>query len=169
MKLWQKTALITGLLLIFIFFSTAVLHKEQLLKNGTPFYIELVPKDPRSKIQGDYMILNYNIPDNLQKSAMDAVVGKFVFTLNDKKVAQFLRIYNEEEPLAENEYLIYFNAYSRWRLNLGANSFFFQEGQGEKYSNARYGELRVEKDGKPLLVGLRDEHLELLGYSSGLK
>ncbi len=48
-------------------------------------------------------------------------------------------------------------------LNIGAESFFFQEGHGEVFEEARYGELRFDGKGGTLLVGLRDESLKTLG------
>ncbi|MET0346848.1 MAG: GDYXXLXY domain-containing protein [Casimicrobiaceae bacterium] len=39
---------------------------------------------------------------------------------------------------------------------LGTNAFFFEEGTGDRYAGARYGEFRVAPDGEAILTGLRD-------------
>ena len=41
-------------------------------------------------------------------------------------------------------------------IALGAGSFFFQEGHGDAYEQARYGILKVAPDGGSVLVGLAD-------------
>jgi uncharacterized membrane-anchored protein len=46
---------------------------------------------------------------------------------------------------------------------LGTNAFFFQEGDAERFSSARYGEFRVDRSsGEAVLVGLRDDALTAL-------
>ena len=41
-----------------------------------------------------------------------------------------------------------------------ANAYFFPEGQGRVFSNARYGEFRALGKGKVLLAGLADDKLQ---------
>ena len=46
---------------------------------------------------------------------------------------------------------------------LGTNAWFFEEGSGEQYATARYGEFRLDRDtGEAVLVGLADEDLHAL-------
>jgi uncharacterized membrane-anchored protein len=46
---------------------------------------------------------------------------------------------------------------------LGTNAFFFEEGQADRFSAARYGEFRVDRQsGEAVLVGLRDAALKAL-------
>jgi uncharacterized membrane-anchored protein len=47
-------------------------------------------------------------------------------------------------------------------VRLASDAFFFEEGQGQTYQRARFGELRVADDGSAVLVGLRDEQHELM-------
>ena len=44
----------------------------------------------------------------------------------------------------------------RYRVNLGAKAYFFQEGEAARYQPARFGELRVSPGGDAVLVGLCD-------------
>jgi len=49
------------------------------------------------------------------------------------------------------------------RAWLGTNAFFFQEGDANRYRDARYGEFRLDRDsGEAVLVGLRDAKLGAL-------
>jgi len=46
---------------------------------------------------------------------------------------------------------------------LGTNAFFFQEGDAERFSAARYGAFRVDRtSGEAVLVALLDETLKAL-------
>ncbi len=144
----------------------SIIQKELLIANGQPVYLELAPVDPRSLMQGDYMILNYAIATEIEfihDIDTDDLPrrGKLVLHLNDERIAQFSRIYQAEEPLAGNEIL--FDYYVRnGDIWLGAESFFFQEGQAEVYEAAEYAELRVTAAGESVLVGLRGEQLKPL-------
>jgi len=40
-----------------------------------------------------------------------------------------------------------------------SDAWFFKEGDGARWSKARYGEFRVMPDGRALLVGMADEKL----------
>lgn len=42
------------------FFTYSVWEKEKIRKTGRLVFLPLVPGDPRSLFQGDYMILNYD-------------------------------------------------------------------------------------------------------------
>ena len=44
------------------------------------------------------------------------------------------------------------------RVQIGANSYFFQEGEDEKYADAKYGGVRIDEKGNSVLVGLYDSN-----------
>ncbi len=131
-----------------------IYHKEQLLAEGTTVLLELVPRDPRSILQGDYMVLRYKITSlpELSKAEKD---GYLVIERDETQVAHFKRIYEDDTPLQANELLLRFRKRGG-KIKLGAESFFFQEGHAKYYNNARYGDLRVVPSGESVLVGLRD-------------
>lgn len=137
-----------------------IYQKEQLLAEGMTVFLELGPRDPRSIMQGDYMILRYQIAmlPELRKVKKD---GYLVIERDEKQVAHFSRIHEEGTPLETNELLLHFRKRQR-EIRLGAESFFFQEGHAKYYNNARYGELRVALSGESILVGLRDTELKVL-------
>ena len=39
------------------------------------------------------------------------------------------------------------------------DAWYFREGDGQRWEQARYGEFRVEPDGRALLVGMADAQL----------
>ncbi len=138
-----------------------IYKKEQLLAEGMTVFLELIPRDPRSIMQGDYMVLRYNIARNpdLEKVKKD---GYIVIKLDEKQVAHFSMISEEGILPDANETLLRFRKRGGG-IRLGAESFFFQEGHAKYYNNARYGELRMTPSGESVLVGLRDEALNPLG------
>ncbi|MGL4713862.1 MAG: GDYXXLXY domain-containing protein, partial [Shewanella sp.] len=48
------------------------------------------------------------------------------------------------------------------QIKFASNSFFFEEGQAEHFSAAKYGEFRVNLQGELLLVSLLDQKLQPL-------
>ena len=145
---------------ILIIVNFAIYQKEQLLAHGTTLLLELAPRDPRSLIQGDYMVLRYKIANEPKLWNVDQD-GFLVVERDDKHLAQFKRIYNQTVPLQKNELLLRFRK-RQHGIRLGAESFFFQEGHAQYYELARYGELKVAKSGESILVGLRDDKFKPL-------
>ncbi len=170
MKNWSRGIILPTLLLILILiaFGYSVWQKEQVLENGEQLLIRLAPVDPRSLMQGDYMTLNYFIPPDLLSAAREQGEGDLVYIKDKNKVAEFIRLHDENTPLVDNERRLHFRSPRGWQIDLGAGSFFFQEGLAEKFENAKFGELRMAENGHSVLVGLRDENYQLLGLSSGL-
>lgn len=159
----RKVIFAAATILVFTMPNLAILQKEKVLARGTTVLIELGRQDPRSLIQGDYMRLWYDIPDNIRRQIQEVKRdGKVVIILDGSRVATVLRVYEEGEELKENEHLLSY----RFRKNqayLGARSFFFQEGHAKFYSTARYGELKVDDNGNSVLIGLRGQKMEVLG------
>jgi uncharacterized membrane-anchored protein len=147
-------------LFVLVWTNGVILQKEILLSESQSIFLELAPRDPRSLIQGDYMVLRYALTRdaNLQSLPTD---GLFVLKIDEKQVAHFARLHTPGVPLTANEVLL------RYRKRggdiwLGAESFFFQEGHADYYSAARYAELKVGESGESVLIGLRGPNLELL-------
>lgn len=161
MSRFQKLIVFINLILVLGLLGNSVVQKEKLLEDGQLVLLELAPVDPRSLIQGDYMRLSYAISqdidyDNISKN------GFCVVQLNPNGTVKEFRVQNEKIPLNSHEYLINYTK-KRWNnINIGAESYFFQEGEGEKYESAKYGGVKVDGNGNSLLVGLYDEHLKLI-------
>ena len=137
----------------------SIYKNEILLEQGTLLLLELAPLDPRSLMQGDYMNLRYKIVrDASQPSQRD---GYLIIEIDENHVGHFKSFYTDGTSLTPQEHLLRFRQ-RRGEIQLGAESFFFQEGHAQYYEPARYGELRVAPSGESILVGLRDEYFRVL-------
>ena len=157
--------LLSGLILVFL--NWLVWEKEILLRDGQTMFLRLAPRDPRSLLQGDYMVLRYKItqPAASQHRGDVPAQGKLVVALDPRGVARFVR-FHEGEALREGEWFLAYKR--RGELRIGAESFFFQEGHAKYYGRpARYGELKVARSGKSVLVALCGENLQRLGPVDG--
>ncbi len=160
MKKYKVIILVLNLLLVLVFFHYSVSKKETILHQGTLVLLELAPVDPRSLIQGDYMSLRYAIARETDASEIPKR-GYCVVSLDSGIIGKKVRLQKQKTPLASGEYLIEYTANS-WDINIGAESFFFQEGQADKYSKAKYGGIKIDNKGNSLLLGLYDEHRQLI-------
>ncbi|BDD08908.1 membrane protein [Fulvitalea axinellae] len=155
-----KTAvIIANLCLLAGYFVYSVSAKEKILADGKLVLLRLAPRDPRSLMQGDYMRLDYELArkmrDNNNKDLPKR--GWCVLRVNAEGVADSIRLFTGNKPLASDEVKVRFDGANRFRISLGAESFFFQEGRGVAYRDAKYGGLRIDKGGHSVLVGLYNE------------
>ena len=162
MKRLGTALVIFGLALVLGVANYTIWQKEQIRTGGREVLLELAPVDPRSLIQGDYMMLRYApaVFPSREESGLDK--GTLGLEINADGVGTFVRI-DDGTPLAPNEIRLKFRTVSQWgEYGIGAESFFFQEGHAEHYANARYGIVRVDESGHSLLVGLGDSDRERL-------
>ncbi|MEO8058598.1 MAG: GDYXXLXY domain-containing protein [Burkholderiales bacterium] len=149
-----------GALLVLGALNFSIAGKENIKRNGEVVFLQLAPVDPRSLLQGDYMALRFALVQQLDKAVAEnaregevrrvgvALAANHVGTLADGTAPATLQL--------------------RYRIRnsqvwLGTNAFFFQEGDAERFSGARYGEFRVDRvSGEAVLVGLRSESLDAL-------
>jgi uncharacterized membrane-anchored protein len=107
------------------------------------------------------MRLRFDISDEVETET-NMRDGYIVVRLDSENVARYVRIYDQNTSLAQDELLLRFRQRT-YDVRVGPESFFFQEGTAKYYNNARYGEFRVSKSGDVLLTGLRGEDFEELG------
>lgn len=168
----QRAGLVVALLLALVVTQWDVMKKEQVLAQGQKIYMPLAPRDPRSLMQGDYMALNFDLPaklvygdeeaaDGRGQSGLDPIQGTalLVASLDAQGIATLQRRYRSGEALAANEVVIPLK-YMKGDWVVVTNAYFFPEGQGRVFSNARYGEFRALGKGKVLLAGLADDKLQ---------
>ncbi len=167
----NKVALIT-MVIVLALMNWSVYKKEVQLANGSIVYLDLAPVDPRSLMQGDYMALRFHVANEVYNALpktkekrwrhdVKASDGYVVVELDERNIGSFKYIYNDQ-PLADNEILM------RYRVRNGAvkfatNAFFFQEGHGDFYEQARYGQFRVDAKGDLLLEAMFDKDLNQVG------
>lgn len=161
MKRYKWILIVLNLLILLVYFNFSVSKKERILKDGRLILLELAPVDPRSLMQGDYMSLSYAIAD-LESDKKIPKRGFCVIKLDSNQVAKRVRFQKEKTPLSQSEHLIEYTAPNEWSVNIGAESYFFQEGETEKFEKAKYGGIRIDKHGNSLLVGLYNEKLKLI-------
>ncbi|MET0243589.1 MAG: GDYXXLXY domain-containing protein [Flavitalea sp.] len=160
MKKYRTILILLNLVFLLAAFNHSVYKKEKLVSNGQLVFLELAPVDPRSLMQGDYMRLSYAIARELNTDSIPQK-GFCIVTLNDSAIASRARLQTDLRPIRSGEYAIRYTSGS-WSIYLGAESYFFQEGEADKYSNARYGGLRLDGKGESVLVGLYDKNLKKL-------
>jgi uncharacterized membrane-anchored protein len=148
-------------LLLLVYFNCSVLNKEKILSDGKLILLELAPVDPRSLMQGDYMRLNYAITSGQSSYGDIAKTGYCVVELDSLGVGRLKRFQPDRKGLAKGEYLIEYNL-NGWDMNIGAESYFFQEGNAEVFEEAKYGGVRVDGNGNSVLVGLYDKNRKLI-------
>ena len=156
MKKYKWLIIALNLILLLFYFNYSVIKKEELLKNGQLVLLKLDPVDPRSLMQGDYMALRYKISDISDNYNLDKQ-GYCVVLIDSCGIAEKVRFQKDIVPLNKDEILIKYNISDRRNVYIGAESFFFQEGDAEKYEQAKYGGIKIDKNGNSLLIGLYDE------------
>ncbi len=159
MKKYKWIIILLNLILLLGFFNYSLVKKEKILSEGKLVLLKLAPVDPRSLMQGDYMALNYEISQIRFLDYLDDNTPKrgfCVVKLDSNNVASLVRL-QQTRTHESNEYIIGYNAGTWGSICIGAESFFFQEGQGSKYESAKYGGVRIDQNGNSVLVGLYDE------------
>lgn len=165
MKRYKWAIILLNLVLLLVFFNVSLTRKEKIIAAGDLILLKLAPVDPRSLMQGDYMRLNYEISNGrmFEYSGDDMPRrGYCVVKLDENGIAKGLRIQPEKTPLAAGEHLIRYNAGSWGNISIGAEAYFFQEGEAGKYEKALYGGIRVDKSGNSVLIGLYDKDRALI-------
>ncbi|OAV45649.1 GDYXXLXY domain-containing protein [Lewinella sp. 4G2] len=160
MKFSTKHLILINLLILFGFLAMSISSKETLLKEGQLVLLELVPIDPRSLMQGDYMRLEYAIAQR-KYGEVYGKQGYVVIRLDEDGVGEAQRYQQDKLPLEPGEILLPYRN-SEWDTDIGANSYFFQEGREDDFAEARYGGLRVDDDGNSVLAGLYNEERQLI-------
>ncbi|WP_421349054.1 GDYXXLXY domain-containing protein [Aeromonas veronii] len=163
----RQLALLLSGLAILAGINATVWRYEHAMSSGEVVLLRLAPVDPRSLMQGDYMRLNYEIARELTSRDARATQNKgsdtLVIRLDAHQVASLVAD-GKPDRLASDERLLQVHQSERqWQI--GPDAYFFEEGSGEQYETARYGEFRLQADGKTLLVGLRDEAYQPIGQT----
>ena len=156
---------LVGLAAVLAVANYAIVDKERVIAHGRTVYVALAPVDPRSLMQGDYMALNFRVPnpDYTPADTFDGKRPKVVAKLDARGVATVDRL-SDGAPPAADEVLIELTPNRRNDWMLVTNAWYFREGEAEHWAAARYGEFRVLPDGRALLVGMADAQLARIEY-----
>lgn len=143
-----------NLAFILLFVNSQIYLKEKQIAEGRVVLLTLAPVDPRSLMQGDYMILAYELADQIPGNQS---AGLVYLKIDSKGLAESLSHSYEPETVP-----LRFRIHQD-RAVFGIESYLFQEGMAELYQRGKYAELRVTKDGVPHLIRLLDENFQPLG------
>ena len=150
-----RTLTLLGALLVLAGVNLSILHKERVIRSGRTIYLALAPVDPRSLMQGDYMALRFRVADDIDTWRGDAPrARKAPLVVDDRGVASL--------ATGDGTLEIAFKVRGD-RVWLGTNAYFFEEGTAGRYTEARFGEFRIDPtSGEAVLVGLADAELNPL-------
>ncbi|GKQ99666.1 hypothetical protein CF138_04325 [Aeromonas hydrophila] len=158
----RRLALLLTGLAILAAINVTVWRYERAMSSGEVVLLRLAPVDPRSLMQGDYMRLNYELARQLGNQQQDeAPADTLVIRLDEQQVASWVEGGKPDQLARDERRLQVRRSDGQWLI--GPDAYFFEEGTGEQYEVARYGEFRLQESGKALLVGLRDEQLKPVG------
>ncbi|MFD1450388.1 MULTISPECIES: GDYXXLXY domain-containing protein [Oceanobacillus] len=137
--------------------------KETLLKEGTLVKVTLEPVDPRSLLQGDYVILRYGIstiPDLEESGAWHGKVKVVLREQQDNTYGYAGYVYENGEwnrpyQPQPGDVLINGKMNGRGEVVYGIESFFVPEGEGiQRENEAEFAYLRVGEQGDALLQSI---------------
>ncbi|OBY51960.1 GDYXXLXY domain-containing protein [Aggregatibacter aphrophilus] len=164
-------------LLILIPLNYKVQQFEDVLATGKPVVLKIVPVDPRSLMQGDYMSLSYAILNDIRAKLDKPEDGVFTIETEKKRPSKVYALIHQDEQgvatlcrvedslpndfkdCAADVYLPVNNF--KWLPELPSQEYFFAEGKGQHYAQAEYAEYRF-KNGILLLARLLDKDLKAL-------
>ena len=156
--------------LILAVVNLAIWPNERLVKQGETVLLELVPVDPRSLMQGDYMALRFAMADAIRqqlKGNNERFTGQVIVQLDADKRASLVGL-DTGATLEQGQLRLQFRLRNN-QIKFATNAFFFQEGTGSVYQQAKYGLFRVNAEGQLLLTHLVDAELQTLGQAKQLQ
>lgn len=156
--------------LILAVVNVVIWQNERLIKQGETVLLELVPVDPRSLMQGDYMALRFAMADAIRqqlKGNNERFTGQVIVQLDADKRASLVGL-DTGATLEQGQLRLQFRLRNN-QIKFATNAFFFQEGTGSVYQQAKYGLFRVNPEGQLLLTHLVDAELQTLGQAKQLQ
>lgn len=146
-----------------------IADKENTIAKGQKVYVPLAPVDPRSLMQGDYMRLRFTLPQvpgvDRREAGVEGLLGSRPYAigrLDARGVVDWERVEKYDAPIASGEFRIQLTP-KNGEWTLVTDGWYFAEGDASRWEQARYGEFRVQPDGKALLVGMADDQLVPIG------
>lgn len=162
----KKLSLIIVIMLLqFTILGGQIAKSEYLLASGETIKLELVPVDPRSLIQGDYVRLRYAISTvEIEESLSPREKVQLVLAPNEQGVYEFPGIYkykgafNQDYLPSANDVLINARYAGERNVVFGIESYFVPEGTGRQVEReAKFAYVRVGSNGDALLERLAAE------------
>ena len=136
MKSWARIAFLTVVAAQLVFLIGFIGIRETALFTGTEVVLQTVPVDPRSLLQGDYAILDYEIatlPGYMETRGIGETV--YVKLRRDSNVRRSANVWTAADYLispgnCDGEICIKGRIDDRGRLDFGIGTYFVPEGTG---------------------------------------
>lgn len=162
--LMTKQKWITAIIVLQLLITGGQIGKsELLLSQGEMIKLKLQPVDPRSLMQGDYVILNYEI-SNIEIDFGNDQKGKIEVLLRENQdgIYEYSGIYKFKELgwnkpyTAQEGDIIIAGKYTGFnRIVYGIENFFIEEGTGSEVErNMEYAYVKVAKNGDAILESI---------------
>ena len=159
-------------------------QNQQIKIHGEILFLKLVPVDPLSLVQGQYMRLRFGIETRHESTDEDEQIIQnnqgnvlAVIHLDSRRIGILngLLAPNQWRQQRNRDDIVLLKIHARsvysprdssphgshW-IQIQQNSFLFQENTADRYAQARYGMFRVQENGRYVLVDLADEQLHPL-------
>ena len=151
-------------------------QSQQIKLRGDVLFLELVPVDPLSLVQGQYMRLRFEIEKRYNATSEDQQVIQnahgnvlAVISLDNKRIGTLTGLLAPNQWQQHGDGTLQLQVHAQqtdsedsYVVRIEQNSFLFQENTEDRYGHAKYGMFRVHKDGQYVLVDLADKHLRPL-------
>ena len=159
----RTIVLVVTVATVLLAINVEIAGKERIVRNGETVLLRIAPRDPRSLLQGDYMALRYTMAGVVAREARTSGMndGFAVIELGELNEAKFVSLY-KDQPLQDGQHLLRYRKRGD-SVRLASDAYFFEEGSGQEYGGARFGEIRINTSGDAVLIGLRDAKGERLG------
>lgn len=156
MRSWCGFTLLALLLFLFLY-NFSIMQKERFLQQEDSLILALAPVDPRSLMQGDYMVLRFAMENELERAwtGEDWLPRKGRVVVIEQDGEHVFRRHYTGESLEPGERLLEYTFENR-RLKIGGGAFFFEEGLARLYEYARYATVSADAGGKAIINGLLD-------------
>ena len=155
MSRWARIAfgiVVAGQLVFLLAF---IAWKEVDLRTGTEVVLQTVPVDPRSLLQGDYAILDYEIAF-AHGPSRDWPIGKQAYVVLEKDGDVWAAVRYRTNPPPSSQLFIKGVADRPGHLDFGIGTYFVPEGTGHIIEDA--GDVKVvvnlDPDGSAIITEL---------------
>ncbi len=133
--------------------------KQYAVATGTDVILQGTPVDPRSLMQGDYAILDYEIAGIPENVKAEFAVGDDVIVVLTKKdeVWEAIRYLDDDRvPKGNGEVFVRGQLQSNGRIDFGIGTYFVPEGTGLQIERAQDLKIRVSvsDDGDATVTGI---------------
>jgi len=160
----KNTVILFVVFLQFGIIGTQIGRNEHLLQTGTKINLSLMPVDPRSLMQGDYVQLNYEISriDELQYHEFKPKEHiKVVLRANEKGIYEYSGYYfakdhwNKSYKKEPGDVIINGKSDGWKSVSYGIEHYFIPEKTGQEIERkTKYATVRVSKNGNAIIISL---------------